>query len=106
MDFNDTKEEAQFREEVNNWLSKNAEKNSMRDIYKKLLAFQATALLCKMLKMARKYMMLAGLAFTGLKIMAAEMHHRWKRVIWGQEMSKYKVPGGYFEIGQGMAGPC
>ena len=26
MDFNDTKEEAQFREEVNNWLSKNAEK--------------------------------------------------------------------------------
>ena len=35
MDFNDTKEEAQFREEVNNWLSKNAEKKQhARDIYK------------------------------------------------------------------------
>ena len=28
-----------------------------------------------------------------------------ERVIWGQEVSKYKVPGGFFEIGQGMAGP-
>ena len=35
MDFNDTKEEAQFREEVNNWLSENAEKKQhARDIYK------------------------------------------------------------------------
>ena len=28
-----------------------------------------------------------------------------ERVIWGQEESKFKVPGGFFEIGQGMAGP-
>ena len=35
MDFNDTNEEAQFREEVNNWLSKNAEKKQhASDIYK------------------------------------------------------------------------
>ena len=35
MDFNDTKEEAQFREEVNTWLSENAEKKQhARDIYK------------------------------------------------------------------------
>ena len=35
MDFNDTKEEAQFREEVSTWLSNNAEKKQhARDIYK------------------------------------------------------------------------
>ena len=35
MDFNDTKEEAQFREEVSTWLGKNAEKKEhARDIYK------------------------------------------------------------------------
>ena len=28
-----------------------------------------------------------------------------ERVIWGQEASKFKIPGGYLEIGQGMAGP-
>ena len=28
-----------------------------------------------------------------------------ERVIWGQEASKYRIPGGFFEIGQGMAGP-
>ena len=28
-----------------------------------------------------------------------------ERVIWAQEESKYKVPGGFHEIGQGMAGP-
>ena len=26
-------------------------------------------------------------------------------MIWGQEASKYRIPGGFFEIGQGMAGP-
>ena len=35
MDFNDTKDEAQFREEVSTWLSNNAEKKQhARDIYK------------------------------------------------------------------------
>lgn len=28
-----------------------------------------------------------------------------ERVIWGQEESKYLVPGGVYDIGQGMAGP-
>ena len=28
-----------------------------------------------------------------------------ERVIWSQEESKYSIPGGFFEIGQGMAGP-
>ena len=36
MDFNDTIEEAKFREEVSNWLSANAEKKEhAKDIYRR-----------------------------------------------------------------------
>ena len=35
MDFNDTKEEAKFRDEVNSWLSDNADKKEhAKDIYR------------------------------------------------------------------------
>jgi len=104
MDFNDTPEEASFRKEVNDWLSSNASlKKSSQDSGMAGMGEEDA------LKNAKKW--------------AAKLHEggwsclHWpkeyggrgstpiERVIWGQEASKYKVPGGFFEIGQGMAGP-
>ena len=106
MDFNDTKEEAQFREEVNNWLSKNAEKKQhARDIYKAAgIPGDGTAL--QDAKKWQEKLYDAGWACLHWpKDYGGRDASPMERVIWGQEMSKYKVPGGYFEIGQGMAGP-
>ena len=106
MDFNDTNEEAQFREEVNNWLSKNAEKKQhARDIYKAAgIPGDGTAL--QDAKKWQEKLYDAGWACLHWpKDYGGRDASPMERVIWGQEMSKYKVPGGYFEIGQGMAGP-
>ena len=79
MDFNDTKEEAQFREEVSTWLGKNAEKKEhARDVYK----YSGVQAMGQLLKMRRtgwqKNMTLAGLVFIGQKIMVEEMLPQWK----------------------------
>ena len=81
MDFNDTKDEANFRDEVNSWLSANADKKEQaKDIYRPVaranLENQARL---KMLKLGKqKNMMLAGHVFTGLKITVDVMQLQWK----------------------------
>ncbi len=109
MDFNDTAEEAKFRKEASDWLSANAEKKEhSRDVYRPAEMTgeggESSALQDAKDWMTKKYE--AGWAclhwpkeYGGRDATAIE------RVIWAQEESKYKVPGGFHEIGQGMAGP-
>ena len=109
MDFNDTAEEAKFRKEASDRLSANAEKKEhSRDVYRPAEMTgeggESSALQDAKDWMTKKYE--AGWAclhwpkeYGGRDATAIE------RVIWAQEESKYKVPGGFHEIGQGMAGP-
>ena len=109
MNFNDTAEEAKFRKEASDWLSSNAEKKEhSRDVYRPAEMTgeggESSALQDAKDWMTKKYE--AGWAclhwpkeYGGRDATAIE------RVIWAQEESKYKVPGGFHEIGQGMAGP-
>ena len=102
MDFNDTAEEAKFRKEASDWLSANAEKKEhSRDVYRPAEMTgeggESSALQDAKDWMTKKYE--AGWAclhwpkeYGGRDATAIE------RVIWAQEESKYKVPGGFHEI--------
>ena len=111
MDFNDTKDEAKFRDEVNSWLSANADKKEhAKDIYRPAEmsgegeSGESSALKDAKAWQAKKYD--AGWACLHWpKDYGGRDATPMERVIWGQEESKFKVPGGFFEIGQGMAGP-
>ena len=96
MDFNDTPEEAAFREEARAWLSDNV---PSRNELEGLGEIEAAKLWQK-----RKYD--AGWAcirwpeeYGGRGASAIE------QVIWNQEEGKHNTPGGVFAIGQGMAAP-
>ena len=94
MDFNDTKEEAQFREEVSTWLDKNAEKKEhARDIYKAAgIPGDGSALEDAKNWMAKKYD--SGWACLHWpKDYGGRDASPMERVIWGQEESKYKLQG-------------
>ena len=96
MDFNDTANEAAFREEARTWLQANV---PSRDELQGLDEIAAAKLWQK-----RKYD--AGWAcirwpeeYGGRGASAIE------QVIWNQEEGKFATPGGVFAIGQGMAAP-
>ena len=96
MDFNDTPEEATFREEARAWLEANAPAN---DELKGLDEIEAAKLWQK-----RKYD--AGWAcirwpeeYGGRGASPIE------QVIWNQEEGRFSTPGSVFGIGQGMAAP-
>ncbi len=96
MDFNDTPEEARFREEVSSWLAENAPTD---DAFRALSPLEQAKVWQK-----RKYD--AGWAcigwapdFGGRGASAIE------EVIWRQEESQYDLPANFFLIGQGMIGP-
>ena len=96
MDFNDTPEEARFREEASSWLAENAPTD---DAFRALSPLQQAKVWQK-----RKYD--AGWAcigwapdFGGRGASAIE------EVIWRQEESQYDLPANFFLIGQGMIGP-
>ena len=96
MDFNDTPEEARFREEASSWLAENAPTD---DAFRALSPLEQAKVWQK-----RKYD--AGWAcigwapdFGGLGASAIE------EVIWRQEESQYDLPANFFLIGQGMIGP-
>ena len=96
MDFNDTPEEAAFRQEARSWLAANV---PSRDELAGLGEIEAAKLWQK-----RKYD--AGWAcirwpeeYGGRGASAIE------QVIWNQEEGKFGTPGGVFAIGQGMAAP-
>ena len=96
MDFNDTPEEARFREEASSWLAENAPADD---------AFRAQSPL-EQAKVWQKRKYDAGWAcigwapdFGGRGASAIE------EVIWRQEESQYDLPANFFLIGQGMIGP-
>ena len=105
MDFNDTKEQAEFRAKCRNWLEQNAElkinvKSDKKDGMVGEEAFLQAAKKWQMKKFDAGWAMLhwpkeyGGIAATPIE-----------RIIWGQEESLFSVPRGIYEIGLGMAGP-
>ena len=96
MDFNDTPEEARFREEASAWLAENAPTD---DTFRALSPLEQAKVWQK-----RKYD--AGWACIGW---APEFGGRGasaiEEVIWRQEESQYDLPANFFLIGQGMIGP-
>ena len=96
MDFNDTPEEARFREEAATWLAENAPNDD---------AFRALTPL-EQAKQWQKQKYDAGWACIGW---APEFGGRGaspiEEVIWQQEESQYDLPANFFLIGQGMIAP-
>lgn len=96
MDFNDTPEQARFREEASTWLAENVPTD---DAFRALPPLEQAKLWQK-----RKYD--AGWACIGW---ASEFGGRGasaiEEVIWRQEESKYELPATFFLIGQGMIAP-
>ena len=96
MDFNDTPEEARFREEAATWLAENAPNDD---------AFHALTPL-EQAKQWQKQKYDAGWACIGW---APEFGGRGaspiEEVIWRQEESQYDLPANFFLIGQGMIAP-
>lgn len=96
MDFNDTPEEARFREEASSWLAESAPTDE---------AFRALTPL-EQAKVWQKQKYDAGWACLGW---APEFGGRGasaiEEVIWRQEESQYDLPANFFLIGQGMIGP-
>ena len=96
MDFNDTPEEARFREEASSWLAENAPTD---DAFRALSPLEQAKVWQK-----RKYD--AGWACIGW---APDFGGRGssaiEEVIWRQEESQYDLPANFFLIGQGMIGP-
>ena len=96
MDFNDTPDEARFREEASSWLAENAPTDD---------AFRALSPL-EQAKAWQKQKYDAGWACIGW---APEFGGRGasaiEEVIWRQEESQYDLPATFFLIGQGMIGP-
>ena len=96
MDFADTQEEAAFRQEAADWLKANAP--SKQDL-EGMDEIEAAKFWQK-----KKYD--AGWAcITWNKEFGGRGATAIQSVIWNQEESKYDVPLGVFQIGQGMAAP-
>ena len=103
MDFNDTPEEAQFRKEAFEWLKDNAPlKEGPKDGWRASSEEEGL----KEVKAWQNKLRDGGWACLHWpKLYGGRESTPIERVIWGQEASKFKIPGGYLEIGQGMAGP-
>jgi len=96
MDFNDTAEEATFRNEAAAWLANN-----------QLTAEETQGLnRLQIAKLWQKRKHDAGWACLGWdRKFGGRGASAIERVIWDQEESKYDVPSRFFVIGQGMIGP-
>jgi acyl-CoA dehydrogenase len=96
MDFNDTKEEAAFRQEAQTWLKANVPTESEL----KGLDYIAEA------KLWQKRKFDAGWAcLRWPKEHGGRGASTIENVIFGQEESKFDLPGNIFSIGHGMCGP-
>jgi alkylation response protein AidB-like acyl-CoA dehydrogenase len=105
MDMKDTPEEAAFRTDVRAWLTENAAQYGMANIRKTYLSEDVD----EALKRAKEWQ--AKKADAGYSCMTwpTEFGGRgattMQAVIYREEEARYAVPRGFFEIGQGMAGP-
>ena len=96
MDFNDTPEQALFREEASTWLAENVPTD---EAFRALQPLEQAKLWQK-----RKYD--AGWARIGwAPNLGGRGASAIEEVIWRQEESKYELPATFFLIGQGMIAP-
>ena len=104
MDFNDTKEEAEFRSEVKVWLESNAPKS-----LQVAARYDAIDVKEDALSRAREWQAKKAesgyAAITWPKEFGGLGGTAIQSVIYSQEESKYNVPTGFFEIGLGMCIP-
>ena len=107
MDFNDTPKEAAFRAEARAWLDANALKRAHpNQTWASTLSDKSSAAIVALAREYQRKKFDGGWAclhwpkdYGGRGASAIE------RVIWAEEESRYLVPSGVFDIGQGMAGP-
>ena len=107
MDFNDTPKEAAFRAEARAWLDANALKRvHPNQTWASTLSDKSSAAIVALAREYQRKKFDGGWAclhwpkdYGGRGASAIE------RVIWAEEESRYLVPSGVFDIGQGMAGP-
>ena len=103
MDFNDTKEEAQFRKKCKDWLESNAkykaETTPQNDDFANKNKIEEAKSWQKKKYDAGWAMLHWPKEYGGIGASSME------RIIWANEESKFDVPKGIFEIGLGMCGP-
>lgn len=104
MDFKDTPKEAEFRKEAVAWLAENAPKYpTNRQLSRSEEDIDAD------IALAKKWQAVKADAGYACIMWPEEYGGRGaspiEQVIYSQEEGKYEVPGGYFAIGLGMAGP-
>jgi acyl-CoA dehydrogenase len=107
MDFNDTPEEAKFRQEAAAWLDANAQKKEYpNQTWASILEDKSSANIVRLSREYQRKKYEDGWACLHWpKEYGGRGTTPMERVIWGQEEAKYIVPRGVYEIGQGMAGP-
>ena len=101
MDFNDTPEQAQFRNTCREWLEKNAEpkSNKKKEDFADIEFLDVAREWQKKKYEAGWAMLHWPKEYGGIAASPIE------RIIWAEEESKFNVPRGIFEIGLGMCGP-
>ena len=101
MDFNDTPEQAQFRNTCREWLEKNAEpkSNKKKEDFADIEFLDVSREWQKKKYDAGWAMLHWPKEYGGIAASPIE------RIIWAEEESKFNVPRGIFEIGLGMCGP-
>ncbi|MSP42882.1 MAG: acyl-CoA dehydrogenase [Alphaproteobacteria bacterium] len=103
MDFDDTPEEAAFRQQVQAWLQANAPQESAQSVFRAGMD-EAAALKTARAWQAEKAA--AGYAkITWPKEFGGMGGTSIQNVIYSQEEAKYNLPSGFFDIGLGMCIP-
>jgi len=106
MDFNDTPEEAAFRDEARSWLEANSKLKDPDDPGEDLLGERSSPEVIQAAQGWQKQKADAGWAcITWPKEYGGREATAIQSVIWGQEEGKFQTPPNVFGIGLGMCGP-
>jgi len=107
MDFKDTPEEAAFRTEAHSWLDANVPRREQpNQTWASTLESKDSDNIVRLAKEYQQKKYDGGWACLHWpKEYGGRGASPIERVIWGEEESRYLVPSGVFDIGQGMAGP-
>ena len=106
MDFNDTPEEAAFREKARTWLDANAELKDPNETATGMLSESTDDATISASKAWQKKKAEAGWAcLTWPKEHGGQGASSIQNVIWKQEEARYKTPPDIYGIGLGMCGP-
>lgn len=105
MDFDDTPQEAAFRAEVRDWLSKNAVKRSPHDKPRILPGTSSKELLMEARAWQKKKAQAGYAQITWPKAYGCREGHPIQQIIFDMEEMRYDVPLAFFKIGLGMCIP-